>query len=298
MRRTCTSLPNGCVHLILMPGCLNNKSVVTRKLEGENHFHYYLCRSVTNSPDGRRELEIRVTPSRKRSGMEIKMNNQQVMENHRKSAVLTMTGMAIMVALTVTKVVPSSKIAGYSVFVGIAFFFLTEAASKAKGSESGLRFHTILADLKKPGVVGWALFPCVSGIVTMAAGNLMFSGEYVSHLIGRTSSVGLSLDQAALLVGQVVLAAFGEEIAYRGFFLGKGMKLFPFWICAVASSVVFAAGHIAPGNIGIVLYDVAGVWIDSLIFSVIYYKSGNCVISTLSHILGNAVSLAIAFRFL
>ena len=43
-RRTCTSLPNGWVHLILMPGCLNIKSIVTRKCEGVNHFHYYLCR--------------------------------------------------------------------------------------------------------------------------------------------------------------------------------------------------------------------------------------------------------------
>ena len=29
-----------------MPGCLNNKSIVTRKLEGMNHFHYYLCRQL------------------------------------------------------------------------------------------------------------------------------------------------------------------------------------------------------------------------------------------------------------
>ena len=63
------------------------------------------------------------------------------------------------------------------------------------------------------------------------------------------------------------------------------------------SSVVFAAGHIAAGNIGVVLYDVAAVFIDSLIFSVIYHRSGNCVISTFSHILGNAVSMVAVFAF-
>ena len=51
------------------------------------------------------------------------MKNQQVMENNKKSAVLTMLGVAIMIALTATKIVPSSNIAGFSVFVGIAFFF-------------------------------------------------------------------------------------------------------------------------------------------------------------------------------
>ena len=75
------------------------------------------------------------------------------------------------------------------------------------------------------------------------------------------------------------------------------MKIFPFWLCAVVSSAVFAAGHIAAGNIGVVLYDVACVFIDSLIFSVIYHKSGNCVISALSHILGNAISLVAVFLF-
>ncbi len=38
----------------------------------------YLCRSVTNSTDGRRELEVRVAPSRKRSGMGIIMKQYHI----------------------------------------------------------------------------------------------------------------------------------------------------------------------------------------------------------------------------
>ena len=81
------------------------------------------------------------------------MKNRQTMEKDKKSAVLTMAGAAIMVVLTATKVVPSSSIAGYSVFVGIAFFFIVEAAAKTPGAGSGLRFHTIVEDMKKPGVI-------------------------------------------------------------------------------------------------------------------------------------------------
>ena len=224
------------------------------------------------------------------------MKNQQVKENNKKSVVLTMIGVAIMIALTATKVVPSSKIAGYSVFVGIAFFFITEAVSKAKGPESGLRFNTIGADLKKPGVILWLILPCVSGTVTNIVGNLIFHEEFFDHVVGRAGAF-LSFDKIALLIGQIIIAAFGEEIAYRGFFFGKTSKIFPIWLCAVVSSAVFAAGHIAEGNIGIVLFDVACVFIDSLIFSVIYHKSGNCVISTLSHILANTVALVEVFLF-
>lgn len=224
------------------------------------------------------------------------MKNKQITGNNKRSAVLTLIGIAVMILLAFTKVAPSSNIAGYSVFVGIAFFFIIEAVAKTPNAESGLRFDTIVEDIKKPGVIVWLLLPSVSGIVTLVVGNLMFSGEFVVHVMGRTSSI-LSFDKIALLIGQVIIAAFGEEIAYRGFFLGKGMKIFPFWFCAVVSSLAFAAGHIATGDMGIVVYDIAAVFIDSLIFSVIYHKSGNCVISTFSHILGNAISIATVFLF-
>lgn len=224
------------------------------------------------------------------------MKNKQITGNNKRSAVLTIIGITVMILLTFTKIVPSSNIAGYSVFVGIAFFFIIEAVAKTPNAESGLRFDTIVEDIKKPGVIVWLLLPSVSGIVTLVVGNLMFSGEFVVHVMGRTSSI-LSFDKIALLIGQVIIAAFGEEIAYRGFFLGKGMKIFPFWFCAVVSSLAFVAGHIATGDMGIVVYDIAAVFIDSLIFSVIYHKSGNCVISTFSHILGNAISIATVFLF-
>ena len=222
------------------------------------------------------------------------MKNKQITGNNKRSTVLTIIGITVMILLTFTKVVPSSNIAGYSVFVGIAFFFIIEAVAKTPNAESGLRFNTIVEDIKKPGVIVWVLVSSVSGIVTLIVGNLIFSEEFVNHVMGRTSSI-LSFDKTALLIGQVIIAAFGEEIAFRGFFLGKGMKIFPFWLCAVVSSLIFAAGHIAIGNMGIVVYDIANVFIDSMIFSVIYYKSGNCVISTLSHILGNAISIVAVF---
>lgn len=213
-----------------------------------------------------------------------------------KGAILTVIGLILMVLLTITKAVPSSSIAGYSVLVGIAFFFIVEAVEKTPAAESGLRFKTILADMKKPGVLPWMLLPIVSAVATLMVGNMLFSGEFVSHVMGRTGSM-LSFDRTALLIGQVILAALGEEIAFRGFFVGKAMKLFPFWPCALISSVVFAAGHIAVGNIGIVAYDIVTIFIDSILYSIVYRKSGNCLASTISHILCNAAGIAAALLF-
>lgn len=213
-----------------------------------------------------------------------------------KSTVFTVIGLITMILPAMTKVAPSSQTAGYSVFAGIAFFFIVEGVAKTRDAESGLRFRTVPADIRKPGVLLWMLLPIVSAIVTLIVGNLLFGGEFVSHVMGRTGSM-LSFHKIPLLAGQVILAALGEEIAFRGFFVGKGMKIFPFRLCAVVSSVVFAAGHIAAGKASLVVYDIATIFIDSIIYTIIYRKSGNCLISTISHILCNAVGIAAALVF-
>ena len=213
-----------------------------------------------------------------------------------RCTVLTVVGILFMILLTATKIVPSSQLAGYSVFVGILFFFLVEAAEKPRPEDSGLRFNTILADLKKTGVLLWMLLPMVSSAATLLVGNLIFGRGFVDHVLGRTSAI-LSFGQIPLLVGQVILAAWGEEIAFRGFFVGKAMKKYPFWLCAVVSSLVFAAGHIAVGSAALVLFDIATIFIDSILYAIIYRRSGNCMISTFSHILCNGVGIALTFLF-
>ena len=57
------------------------------------------------------------------------MKNQQMMDINKKSTALTLIDITVMILLTLTKVVPSSPIAGYSVFVGIVFFFIVEDVS-------------------------------------------------------------------------------------------------------------------------------------------------------------------------
>lgn len=67
--------------------------------------------------------------------------------------------------------------------------------------------------------------------------------------------------------------------------------------CERVSSIVFSAGHIAAGNVSLVIYDVATIFIDSMIYTIVYHKSGNCLISTISHIFSNGVAIVVALHF-
>ena len=214
-----------------------------------------------------------------------------------KSKMLTIVGIAIMILLVLTKAVPALQRAQYSLFVGLAFFFVVEGVAKTPDAESGLRFKTFFIDLKKPGVLLWTLLPIATAIGSILLGNVLFGDGYVNHVLGRTGSI-LSFDQIGLFAIQLILAALGEEIAFRGFFVGKGMKLFPYWLCAVVSSAVFAAAHIAVGSLGIVVFDIAGIFIDSLIYTTVYKKTENCLISTVAHLLANASGFAFVFLVL
>lgn len=214
-----------------------------------------------------------------------------------KKLILIITGLIIMALISLTKIISSTSIAGYSVFVGIAFFFIVEAVCKTPQNESGLQFKSFISDLKKPWVLFLVLLPIVTSIATLVIGDLIFSGKFSAHIIGRTDSM-LSFNKIPLLIFQVIIAALGEEIAWRGFFVGKGMKILPFWLCAIVSSVLFSVGHISSGSFALVFYDISTIFIDSLIYALVYKKSQNCLISTAAHILCNAAGITFTLLFL
>ena len=203
---------------------------------------------------------------------------------------LTIIGIVAMILLEAVNTLSSLHLEGCALIVGFVFFFIVEAVSVTPRAKSGLRFKTVPADLKKQGVLFILLLPVVSAIVSYFLGKLLFGSRIAEHVLARISPM-LSFSRIPLLAGQLIIGALSEEIAFRGFFVGKGMKLFPFWLCALVSSAVFAAGHYYPGDAAVVAFDLLFVFIDSLIFSVIYRKTGNCVISAIAHLLANAVGL-------
>ena len=209
---------------------------------------------------------------------------------------LTVAGMIVMILRVISVFVPSVKMPGYSLVVGITLFYIVEMLEKTPVNESGLRFNTVISDLKKPGVIIWVLLPVVSAVLSVVLGKLLFDNRFIEHVLGRTSSI-LSFDQILILFGQLVVGAFGEEIAFRGFFVGKGMKIFPYRLCALVSSLIFALAHYEAGNIAVVIYDLIGIFIDSLIYATIYRKTGNCLISIIAHLLCNVTGLIIMFAF-
>ena len=58
-----------------------------------------------------------------------------------KSRLLTIVGMIVMILFIATKAIPSLHVEGYSILVGITFFFIIEAIGKTPEAQSGLRLQ-------------------------------------------------------------------------------------------------------------------------------------------------------------
>ena len=205
-----------------------------------------------------------------------------------KVKMITLLGMAVMIIAVAVKAATSSVIAAAAIHIaGLACFFIIEGIEKTPDSESGLSFKRFFSDLKKPGVLLLILFLLVLSPVEMLLSKAVFGSAYIDHVLGRVNVPGL--DQLPLLLFNQIVSVLGEEIEFRAFFVGKGMKRFSFWPVAIAGAVIFAAAHYAAGPAGIVAWDLAGIFIDAILFAILYRRTGNCLISFIPHFLNNMI---------
>ncbi len=203
-----------------------------------------------------------------------------------KSAVITLIGMAVMLIAVAVKAATSSVIAAVAIHVaGLACFFIIEGIEKTPDSESGLSFKRFFSDLKKPGVIPLILFMLVLSPAEMLLSKAMFGRVYIDHVLGRIRVSGP--EQLPLRLFRQIVSVLGEVIEFRAFFVGKGMKRFSCWPVAGVGAVLFAAAHYAAGPAGIVAWDLGGIFIDAILFAILYRRTGNCLISFIPHFLSN-----------
>ena len=203
-----------------------------------------------------------------------------------KSVILTILGMAVMIIAVAIKAATSSMIAAAVIHIaGLACFFIIEGIEKTPDSESGLSFKRFFSDLKKPGVIPLILFMILLSPAEMLLSKAVFGRAYIDHVLGRINEPGLG--QLPLLLFSQTVSVLGEEIEFRAFFVGKGMKRFSFWPAAIVGAVLFAAAHYSAGAAGIVAWDLGGIFIDAILFAILYRKTGNCLISFIPHFVSN-----------
>lgn len=207
--------------------------------------------------------------------------------NKQKTALgISRISMGIMTALSLTQLVPTLELASNAVWIGLASFFLVEALAGTAKQNSGLRFSTLSRELREKTLWLWIGLLASLQILYVIVGYLLFGLSYINYDMGRTFAV-LHSDNVLRLLALMPLSAWGEEIAWRGFFLGKKAENIPFWPWAVFSSILFAMGHVSRHATALVLFGTSSNFFCSLLLCRIFQKTENCMASTIAHMLGN-----------
>lgn len=183
------------------------------------------------------------------------------------------------------------KLAGLAVIIGVMFFFITQVVEKQPFEGSGLDLGAIGRNLKDKQIWIWLCLPIVMDGVSMGIATL-FLPEYINHVLDRADAF-VSYEQVLLLLFQLAFLALGEEIAWRAFFQKQLNKVLSIVPVLLLSSVLFALGHITEGEPVIVIYDIFFVFVNSVLYGIIFLKSNNAWVSGLSHFVANLLSVLV-----
>lgn len=172
------------------------------------------------------------------------------------------------------------------------YLILERCFRKRSWSDIGFKFNNTMMDIRK--VWRWIiLVTFVSPIITLLIANLMLP-EFIMHVKGR-----LPVDTSLIIptIITITIGTFLEEIIFRGFVQERLGWFTDVPIAIMISSILFAFMHYSSGDFNIVIFDIITLFIDSILFGIIYAKTKNVFTSWIAHYLCDIVAIICIWMF-
>lgn len=217
------------------------------------------------------------------------------MKKTSKSVMIPLIIMTVISLLCLLKIEVDGErlqLASFTLIIGIVAFFVTRKTND--GKNEGLNHKTILNLLKNKNIIILIFMPMIMNVICLFIAKI-FVPEFIEHLTVRTDF--LAFNMIPVLIVELIIAALGEEIAWRAFFQKQLSKILPFVPSLIVSSALFSICHFNQGNSIVVIYDLLFVFINAIFYGIIFKKTDNAFISTIAHFLANLFG-TVAIMFL
>jgi membrane protease YdiL (CAAX protease family) len=180
---------------------------------------------------------------------------------------------------------PSLK--GIAVFIPAFYLLIERWVRKRSWAAVGIRPKQFFQDLRPQlGLV--ILVAVVIQVGVVVAANWFFP-QFLAHVSARLPfAIG---ENWLPIVLSLFFATFIEEFVYRGLFQQRFSWFMPTSIAIVSVSLIFSLLHIAPGIWFIILIDVLLVFVDSILYGLIFARSKNLLVAWLAHFLADVIAL-------
>lgn len=177
-------------------------------------------------------------------------------------------------------------------FLPVVYLILDKKFRYRTSEELGFKWKMLLSDVKKSWV--WVLVVVLgTPIATLVIAGVFFP-DFVNHVVSR---VPLDLNILPIAILMIIIGTFFEEVIFRGF-IQERLSWFVGTVPAILiASLFFAGSHISEGSLSIVIYDLVWIFIDSIIYGVIFAKTKNLYASWWAHCISDLVGLVLILVF-
>ncbi|MCB8983342.1 MAG: CPBP family intramembrane metalloprotease [Ardenticatenaceae bacterium] len=188
-------------------------------------------------------------------------------------------------SLSISLFFPSLEIVG--ILIPIAYLIIEHHLRHRTWIESGFQFKNLPQDLLHNW--GWVLLVSIGFQALSVFGAYFLLPEFSSHVLAR-----LPFDLHTLNAGlfsTILVVTLGEEIIYRALFQKRLSGFLPVSVAILLSSLTFALMHYASGPALIVFTDLALIFVDSVVYGIIFARSNNVFASWIAHFLADVFGI-------
>jgi len=156
-------------------------------------------------------------------------------------------------------------------------------------AENGFSIRSIPSGLHQ--TFFWFLLVAFGTQAIFILGGYFFLPEVFTHLTSRVP-MDISSLNASLFIS-IGIATFLEELLFRALFQNRLSAFVSPAIAIGLASLVFTLGHYSPGPALVVFVDLLSVFVDSLIYGIIFQRSSNVFVSWIPHYLADIFSIVV-----
>lgn len=173
-------------------------------------------------------------------------------------------------------------------FVPIVYLLVEKRLRKRSWADLGFKFDTFREDLR----TNWGWF-ALAGIVSQPLAAVLartYLPEVFTHVKERLPFIPTGLGWLTFFL-LMAISILIEEMTFRNFIQGRLTPFIGAPIAVLVSAALFAIVHFSRGTPAIVAFDLGSVFIDGVLFGIIYARSSNITITWLAHFIGNTLGL-------
>ncbi|OPJ59582.1 CPBP family intramembrane glutamic endopeptidase [Clostridium oryzae] len=172
-----------------------------------------------------------------------------------------------------------------------AIYLLIEKRKRHRSwSDIGFKIKNIFSDLR----MNWylvLLVGVISPLLTFMIGKYCIPG-FTDHVKSR---LPMDINVIAPTIITITISTFLEEVIFRGFLQGRLEWFIPPTKSIIISSCIFTLMHYSSGSIPIVALDMLGIFVDSIIYGIIFTKTKNLFASWIGHYLSDLIGIVCLF---